>query len=305
MSSSRMRTLLFLGCLLLQTAAPIRAQEPSPSPVRPVSILFDGNSFTYGGSEPVCSYNAQAVTDENADAEPVGGIPGIFKKFADEAHRAYDVHVEVVGGKDLAYHYQHSPPLIAQAKWDVVVLQGYSTEALPEKRGGKPEDFIKHIRLFCQAIHKANPRTKVYLYETWPRVDLIYPDNAPYHDTGDTNQMADDLHSGFRVAQEQVGTEAQVIGVGDRWQGAILDGLAQANPYQPLEPGKLDLWGQDYYHPSVYGSYLAALIFFAEIDSADVVALGPSEQAAHDLGIAPADADKLQRRASVARTGDQ
>ena len=41
----------------------------------PTTILFVGNSFTYGGSTAVYGYNAAAVTDENADQPPMGGIP--------------------------------------------------------------------------------------------------------------------------------------------------------------------------------------------------------------------------------------
>ncbi len=39
----------------------------------------------------------------------------------------------------------------------------------------------------------------------------------------------------------------------------------QENPYLPAEPGKLDFWGPDHYHPSIYGAYLSAVILFTRI----------------------------------------
>ena len=294
-----MRALLFLGGLLA-AVTPVHAQEPAASPARPRTILFVGNSFTFGAGSAAQGYNAASVTNENPGQGAIGGVPGIFKKFADEAHQPYEVHFETVGGKDLEYHYTHSLSVIAQAKWDVVVLQGFSTEALPPQRGGHRENFMKYARLLCEAIKGANPQAKIYLYETWPRADLIYPDKRPYHDAGQSGPMTNDLREGYEEARAGTKLDVKVIPVGERWQRAIVGGLAQANPYLPLEPGKLDLWAADHYHASVYGYYLAALTLFTDVAPFDVTTLGPDEQAAHDLGIPTEMAAKLQ---SVAAEG--
>ena len=73
-------------------------------------ILFVGNSFTHGKYAPVLNYNTATVTDENYGLPlsspryqidptmpgPWGGLPGIFKKMADQAGLNYEVHVEVI-----------------------------------------------------------------------------------------------------------------------------------------------------------------------------------------------------------------
>ena len=66
------------------------------------------------------------------------------------------------------------------------------------------------------------------------------------------------------------------------------------NPYAP-EAGKVDLWGPDHYHPSIYGAYLNACVLLAEITGHDPRKLGKQEQAAAALGIAPAVAMQLQK----------
>ena len=192
-----MRTALLSWLLLAATASPSWAQQAafSPAPAPPKKILFVGNSFTHGKYLPVRTYNAAAVIDENAglpaddprafqprgETGPYGGIPGIFKKLADEYGQAYEVHIEAVSAKNLAFHYEHALSVITRPGWDVVVLQGYSTESLPVGRGGRPENFRANVVLLEEAIHKASPHAKIYLEETWSRADLTYPETSPYH----------------------------------------------------------------------------------------------------------------------------
>ena len=72
----------------------------------PTSILFAGNSYTFGRVDPVMSYNAANVHDLTAamnvansggsnpyEPHPWGGVPGIFKQFTVEAGLDYDVSI--------------------------------------------------------------------------------------------------------------------------------------------------------------------------------------------------------------------
>ncbi len=282
------------------------ALAQSPSPPRPVAILFVGNSFLHGRYSPVLHYNAGAIKDENfglprtdpraevAEAGPYGGIPGIFKKFTDEAGVPYDVHIEAVSAKPLEYHHMHALPLIAQPQWDDVVLQDYSSGPLPEARGGKPGRFFKYATLLEQAVHGANPRARVYLYENWPRADMVYPARAPY--AGQTvDAVAHDLHDAYAREIAEDGHFAGVLPVGDAWLRTIQTGAAQANPFLTGQEDRMDLWAEDDYHPSVEGAYLAALVVFQQVTGKDARTLGAGEQAATALGIAADDAVKLQR----------
>lgn len=60
------------------------------------SILFVGNSFTYGAGSPVRFYRAHTVTDLNN--EGIGGVPALFRSFAQQAGLNYDVFLETRGG---------------------------------------------------------------------------------------------------------------------------------------------------------------------------------------------------------------
>ena len=275
-----MRAWLFL-CLLGTVAASADAQQAGP----PTTILFVGNSFTYGGSTKVHTYNAAAVTDEPPGDPGVGGVPAIFKQFADEAGLRYEVHVETVGGKTLEFHYQNARGLLAQGKWDAVVLQGLSTEALPAARGGKPESFLRFAALLEDVIHHVGPAAKIYLYETWAYPDRTYPQD-PADALAWRRAMSNDLRTGYEHAFATVGRFEAVAPVGDAYMKLAVENAA------------VDLLDADRKHPSVAGSYLAALVLFQTVTRYEVTKLGAGEQAAHDLGIPPETAGQLQRVAA-------
>ena len=283
----------------------------APFPARaapPLKILFVGNSFVHGAFEPVLSYDTKAVTDENAGlpasdprsenrggqpSGPWGGIAAIFKTFTQEAGLSYDVHVELVSGMPLRYHYDHALSVIAQPQWDIVVLQELSTGPVLTTKTGSPADFERYTKLLEEAIHRANPAASVLLYETFPRADLTYPAGAPYAGRS-IGVMGDALHDAYDREARSEGRIAGVAPVGDAWLRAIRQGLAEANPYAP-EAGKLDLWNVDNYHPSRWGAYLNACVFLETIAHRDARTLGAGERAAADLGITPDQAQALQR----------
>ncbi len=289
-----MRTLLFFAWLAA-AASFARAQQPAPA----TTILFVGNSFTYGGSTKVHSYNAANVTDEPPGEQQVGGIPAIFKKFADETGLRYEVHVETVGGKDLTFHYEHALSLLSNGKWDAVVLQGYSTEPLPEARGGNPISFLRHADLLDRTILAGKHNAKIYLYETWAYPLKTYPAN-PADPAQPLAAMTDDLRAGYADAFSGLGTHSAVVPVGDAWMQAIRSGAAAADATQPSRPGQIMLWDTDHKHPSVEGSYLAALVLFEKITGTDVRKFAAGEQAARELGIPTQDTVKLQEIADAA-----
>ena len=83
-------------------------------PVRAETILFVGNSFTYGANSAVHHYRADSVTDLNG--EGVGGVPALFKTFADEAGLAYTVSLETGPGKGLGWHWRERRGRIPDAR---------------------------------------------------------------------------------------------------------------------------------------------------------------------------------------------
>lgn len=299
--------LLAVGAALLFSGPAALAQR-RPRPEAPVRILFVGNSFSHGGRLPMLTYNNAAITDENygqpagtpraegGGPGPWGGIPAIFKKLTDEAGLRYEVHLEAMSGQTLKFHYDNALSVINQPRWQAVVLQEYSTGPLPARRQGRRGEFYDYATRLEQTVHRANPAARLYLYETWARADLTYPPDMPYSGQP-IDSMAHDLHAGYYGLAQQNGHFAGVAPAGDAWLRAIQTGAASANPYAPA-PGQLDLWTDDHYHPSPWGAYLNACVLLATITGHDPRALGPHEQAAAALGIAPADAAALQRLAA-------
>lgn len=127
----------------------------------PPSILFVGNSYTFGRVDPVMSYNADNVDDMTRprpdlpdpnftdttgtrawEPHPWGGVPGVFKQLAEQAGVEFDVSMSARNAASLRGHFLNTANAdwdlrgnIAKRKWDIVVLQEQSDAALPAGRG--------------------------------------------------------------------------------------------------------------------------------------------------------------------------
>ncbi|UOQ74721.1 hypothetical protein [Hymenobacter cellulosilyticus] len=291
----RLLRAVFLLTLLLGGPVGSRAQR-APAPT---TILFVGNSFLHGRYNPVFSYNSGAITIERVGKQKTGewgGIPAIFKKFADQAGLPYEVHFQCINGESLKLHYDSAQLTLQQPRWHTVVLQEHSMWPLPTRRGGRPSTFRDYSTRIEQAVHTANPAARLYFYQTWARADQTYLPGKAYSGLP-LDSMTHDLHRGYYEAARANGRFAGVAPAGDAWLRAVQTGVAQRNPYQP-EPGKLDLWGEDNYHPGTAGAYLSACVLFGEITDYDPRRLGSREEAAAALGLLPEQAVALQRVAA-------
>jgi hypothetical protein len=261
----------------------------------PTSILFVGNSFTYGdaagGPNLVRPFGAGTVTDLNGTG--VGGVPALFKAFTLQKGLSYNVKLETQPGVGVDWHYNNRLGLIAQP-WDKVVLQSYST--LNGSHPGDPSTLIQYSGLLANALHAQNAGVQIYLNATWSRADQTYlPTGHWYGQPIDAMQR--DVEAGYRAAAANsplIG-DGDVIQTGAAWNRAIETGLADSNPYDGIMPGKLDLWAPDNYHGSVFGYYLEALMLFGDITGLDPLSLGGSEYAALALGITSRQAIALQQ----------
>ncbi|MDB5236552.1 MAG: hypothetical protein JWR44_3545 [Hymenobacter sp.] len=292
--------------LTILAAALLGLSITASAQTTPIRVLFVGNSFTHGQFTPVLYYNSGAVTDLNFglpagnprahDAgmpNAFGGVPGIFKKFTDQAGLNYNVQIEAVSGTSLQFHHTNALSVIAQPTWDKVVLQEQSVRPVPTARGGNRSAFYTAATQLEQAIHTANAATQVYLYETWARADFTYPSGQSYSGFP-IDTMTQDLHNGYYAQFFANGRYAGVAPVGDAWLNAITTGVAMRNPYTP-DPSKVNLWNVDHVHPSISGSYLSALVLFYKLTGVDPRTLGGTEQAAATLGLTPAQAIALQQ----------
>jgi len=258
------------------------------SPVAAESILFVGNSFTFGAHSPVMRYRPDLVHDLNQ--EGIGGVPALFKTFAEQAGEDWQVSLETSPGRDLAYHYEQKRSAIDR-RWDVVVLQGYST--LDAQRPGDSTRHAEAAGLITAMLRRANPRVRVELVSTWSRADLTYRTASPWRGKAIT-AMADDLAAANAQAVRRYPEISGTIPVGQAWNRAWAERVADPNPYDGIAFGQVDLWTWDQYHASAAGYYLEALVIFGKVTGFDVRRLGEQERAAQDLGLEPRLVGRLQ-----------
>lgn len=220
------------------------------------TVLFVGNSFTFGGESPaVQGYRPEAVTDLNH--EGVGGVPALFKAFTREAGLAYDVYLETAPGVNLDFHYEQKADLIARA-WDHVVIQGYST--LDADSPGDAGKIIDYAARLAQLFRAANPRVDVRLVATWSRADQTYLESGHWFGKP-IEAMAIDVRAAYDRAAEHSSYIRAVVPVGQAWNRAIAEGIAAANPYQRVGPGQINLWAADGYHASVVSGHRKLTLF--------------------------------------------
>ena len=249
-----------LGILHGTKADPIRINTRElvvygnrPADEEPTRILFVGNSFTYVNDMP----------------------EKIFAPIA----RAAGYNVEVKRVTNGGYHlYQHSNinnPYGAQVheeiksgKYDIVVIQEQSSGAGIDRPG-----FYTGVRRLVKLIRE-NGATP-YLYCTWGHRE----GSATLTDNGWTTEtMTYDIAAGYEAIAEELGVTISYAG----W--AYYDVFTS-------HADTIDLYNKDNYHPSLAGSYLAALTHFATIFGDDPRAVG------YDAGLGVRTAEILQAAA--------
>src|SRR4051812_4620784 len=218
------RSVLFVGLALFAAAEPAYAR----------TVLFVGNSFTYGELSPVMHYRTSSVTDLNGNG--LGGVPALFQAFTAQAGLDYDVSLETVPGVGLDYHYANKRALLDR-KWDEVVLQSFST--LDTAHPGDPALLTKYAAAISDMLRRQNPNVKIYLTATWSRADMTYPSGTPWYGKP-IQQMGKDVAAGYRFAAEKNSGVAGIIPVGLAWNRAIDTGLADPNPYDGIAAGTID-----------------------------------------------------------------
>jgi hypothetical protein len=252
------------------------------------SILFIGNSFTFGSGSAVRFYRSDTVTDLNN--EGIGGVPALFKSFTQQAGLDYDVALETRGGVGIDFHLENKLGVIGRRGWDKVVAHGFST--LDREKPRDPAKLVATSKQMGEFLRSRNPKVDYYLMATWSRADETYPPKGAWHGEP-IDAMGKDVRAAYDKAAAAAG--AKVIPVGDAWNRAMQAGIADTNPYDGIDAGKLNLWTYDSYHASTYGYYLEALVIFGTVTGRDPRSLGENECSAYELGLSRPEASKLQQ----------
>ena len=256
------------------------------------SVLFIGNSFTYGYGSATRYYRADSVTDLNNHG--IGGVPALFKSFSEQAGLDYDVYLETRSSSALDFHLENKLAVIGKQPWDQVVMHGYST--LDSKKPGDPAMLVETTVKLSTFLQQLNPNVEVFLSATWSRADLIY--QADRHWSGTPiSKMALDIRAGYDLAAAAAPAVKAVNGVGEAWTQAMVLGIADTNPYDGIEFGKVSLWSWDYYHASTHGYYLQALVVFGNLTGLDPRSLGRNECSGFELGMSRHAVNMLQQAA--------
>lgn len=274
---------LVLALALLAAAAPASAR----------TILFVGNSFTFGAGSAARYYNSETVTDLNppdSKGRTVGGVPAMFKAFTKQAGLDYTVSLETVGGKGMDFHYAEKRAVLDKP-WDVVVMHGYST--LDIDHPGNSALLISSAKQMTDMFRARNARAEVWLSATWSRADQTYPEGKTWYGKP-IQQMGQDIAAAYDMAAKTARASG-VVPVGLAWNRAFAGGVADDNPYDGIAPGKVNLWTHDSYHASAFGYYLEALMVFGKITGKDPLSLGDTETVAEDLGFSKAQTTALQK----------
>lgn len=253
------------------------------------SLLFIGNSFLFGSGSAVRYYRADTVTDLNN--EGIGGVPALVKSFADQAGLDYDVALETRGGMGLDFHLAEKKGVIGRRPWDVVVMHGYST--LDADKPRDPAKLIATTKEMADFLRSKNPNVAIYTMATWSRADQTYPEKGAWAGKP-IDQMAKDVRAAYDQAAAGAGVKA-VVPVGEAFNRAMATGVADPNPYDGIEAGKLDIWTYDHYHASTYGYYLEALTIFGSVTGRDPRSLGENECSGYELGISRQQVKALQQ----------
>ena len=263
----------------------LTAAETQPA----TSVLFVGNSFTFGNGSPVRFYRAETVTDLNG--EGIGGVPALFKSFTAQAGLDYDVSLETRGGAGFEFHLAREARRIGEP------AVGQSRDAGPEharsRQAWRCHEADCHQSATRRLPAQPQPEYRALSVATWSRADQTYPQKGAWFGKP-IEAMARDVRIGNDKAAAGADIKT-VIPVGEAWTRAIQTGVADPNPYDGVEAGKLDLWTYDHYHASTSGYYLEALVEFGTLTQRDPRALGDNECSGYELGLERGQVKALQQ----------
>lgn len=169
-------------------------------------------------------------------------MPAMVEAIADSAHsaRKYKITMYTPNGSSMQDNW-NDPKVHAllEKKWDYVVLQGNSGEQLTQEGNSSFETYGRALTTLAQSAGSA-----VVLFVGWR-----YADDDPLYvqQPALRTQMQYMIQDSYGQLALKAG--AQIVNVGKAWEE-----LHARVPQMPLY--------QDSARPSIYGSYLTALMFY-------------------------------------------
>lgn len=202
----------------------------------------------------------------------VNDMPSMVRTIADSAHSPVKYHIvmHALPGIRLQDHW-NNPQVheLLKRKWDFVVLQGRSNEQVVPSVNASFQTYGRKLIDEAQAAG-----SMPVLFVMWR-----YADNDPLY--RNMPELKGRLYGMIQQSYEELAqsTGAKMVNVGRVWEK-----VRESAPQIPLY--------LDTNHPSIYGSYLAALMFYRFFSGDDL-----SHVTYAPLGISPQDAAQLKSAA--------
>lgn len=193
------------------------------------SVLFIGNSYT-----------------------SVNNLPATVQLLALSKGDTLFTDVSAPGGYTFQQHTTNTTTLakISQQQWNYVVLQEQSQmPAFPQSQ--VQTEVYPFATTLDSLIHENDSCTETVFYMTWGRKNGDASNCSSYPPICTYEGMQQGLRESY-LAMGQM-NDATVVPVGMAWKKIIADSLS------------FDLYQADQSHPSVYGTYLTACVFYSVI----------------------------------------
>ena len=177
-------------------------------------------------------------------------LPKVLQSMMEADGNHPQIETMAYPGWTLSQHARSTKTIekIQSQSWDYVVLQEQSTLPLNElKRRGR---MIPAIRYLDEVIQERGAKTLLFM--TWGRRDGFA--SMGFRNFG---HMQEELDIAYKEAARSVGIS--VVPVGNAWLEA-----RRQKPYYPL-------WEDDGSHPSIFGTYLSACVFYNVLTGQDVL----------------------------------
>lgn len=188
-----------------------------------------GSSGLTSPNPPALGSGARVLFIGNSLTEG-NDVPGMVRALATAAGLGWRVEAELVGGAGLQQHWERGlvQQRIRAGQWDAVVLQ-QGPSSLPESRA----NLRQWTGEFDRLVRQAGGRSALYM--VWPELSRL--------------EVFDRVRDSYALAARDV--DGWFLPAGEAWRAAWRE-----------EPG-LQLYGGDGFHPTVAGSWAAALTIFA------------------------------------------
>jgi hypothetical protein len=206
-----------------------------------------------------------------------GGVAPIVRAIAIQAGLPAPTYQErLFSGQDLPYHATNPAQVAAISNflppgqtWDVVIMQGLSTE--PTQALGQPALFVSSAVTILGNVRNHSPAAKAVLYQTWARGQghSFYPTYFP-----NPLAMHNEVRSRYRDAATALRT---AFGINAAVNSAVGDcaALLEFNPAYYVS---------DLQHPANSLTVLASMCLFTSIYSQRVSDITPTFSPASPLG---------------------